>query len=559
MAVGPSGSSGVRVEDEGRRDPAPARPSLPPLSRSQIGWAIAIGIPAILIVVYWIAVSEIPARVYISSWSFSMPGILLLAVMLLVARWVGPRLRRQLFDHRQMLLIYLMVSVSGLFTGYSLLQTLLPALGGLTWQAQTETSWTKLWPHIPTWLAPMDREATRGMFVGNSPVPWRAWIVPLAWWFLFFIAASGAMLFLAILLSRQWIHRERLTFPIAQLPIEVTSPSRAIFRNRLLWLGFVIPVVLESLLALNFYYPNIPAIVMKHRDMAPDWFPERPYSALRPFVVGFTPFIVALAYLSPVDVSFSIWFFALGAKLARLYVAMKGMDAAEAGAVANRFPFREEQAFGAFVAFGLAVLWRSTGSGGRVVRWWGGGVGSSSGDEQRRSRHSPCSPSVNTQPPHPLSPHALCLAGFLLCSAVTVGFMAAAHMPLWVAAAMWVGTLLIGVTLARIRAEAGPAWVFGPYRDVGRAIAVAWGTASFSEPALVGLGAFRWLNRDPRFLPMAFQMEALKMADTVGLRRRLVVPLILAATAMGVAAGFYAILTLSYHLGLGTANTAPRR
>src|ERR1051326_2797259 len=101
MAVEPSGRSAVRVEDEAKRGQELPRPSPPPLSRSQIGWAIAIGIAAILIVVYWIAVSEIPARVYISSWSFSMPGILLLAVMLVAARWVGPRLRRRLFDHRQ--------------------------------------------------------------------------------------------------------------------------------------------------------------------------------------------------------------------------------------------------------------------------------------------------------------------------------------------------------------------------------------------------------------------------------------------------------------------------
>jgi hypothetical protein len=134
--------------------------------------------------------------------------------------------------------------------------------------------------------------------------------------------------------------------------------------------------------------------------------------------------------------------------------------------------------------------------------------------------------------------------------------MAAAGMPVWVAGGMWGGTVLIAITLARIRAEAGPAWVFGPYRDVGRAIVVAFGTDSLTQPALVNLGAFRWLNRDPRFLPMPFHMEALKVADAAGLRRRLVVPLILLATALGVAAGFYAVLTLSYSLGLGTSKTA---
>src|SRR5207248_875409 len=129
--------------------------------------------------------------------------------------------------------------------------------------------------------------------------------------------------------------------------------------NRLMWLGFSIPLVLESLIALNYYFPAIPAVEIKHRNMQPFWLPERPWSVMNPFYFGWTPFIVGFAYFAPLDVSFGVLFFTLAAKGQRVFGAVSGWDAAGGGVMANRFPYPEEQAFGAFIAFALAALWRT--------------------------------------------------------------------------------------------------------------------------------------------------------------------------------------------------------
>ena len=69
--------------------------------RAPLGAALIVGILCQLLVIAWIVYSEVPAKVFISSWSISMPGVLLLAALLLGARRAGPRLRRWLLCLRR--------------------------------------------------------------------------------------------------------------------------------------------------------------------------------------------------------------------------------------------------------------------------------------------------------------------------------------------------------------------------------------------------------------------------------------------------------------------------
>ena len=62
----------------------------------------------------------------------------------------------------------------------------------------------------------------------------------------------------------QWSERERLSYPIAQLPIEMTTPR--FFSRRLLWLGFGICAAVELLNGLHFLYPFVPGVPLKIPD-----------------------------------------------------------------------------------------------------------------------------------------------------------------------------------------------------------------------------------------------------------------------------------------------------
>lgn len=543
----------------------------------RLGPALILGLLFQVLVIAWIVYSEIPGKVFISSWSVSMPGILLLALLGAARSWLratllallaltagwnlylavtgtlpgpfglaglaalaalawlagGARTReaaRALLGRKTLLTVYIMIAVSGVLTGYSHIQTLMPTLAMVIVRATAENRWARFHEHLPGWLFPKDPEALRGLFSGESRVPWGEWLVPLCSWFLFLMAAYGAMLCLAAILSRLWISGERLTFPVAQLPLEMTAEGNALFRNRLMWVGFAIPLVLESLIALNYYFPAIPAVEIKHQNMQPFWFPGRPFNVMTPFYFGWTPFIVGFAYLAPVDVSFSVWFFNLLAKAERVSGVVMGWDAAGGGVMANRFPYPEEQAFGAFLAFAIAALWRTWPG---LRKAW----------QERKQRDEESRLML------------LSVGGLVLCCGVMLTFFTLCGLPLWLGTLSLVLILLIAITLSRIRAEAGPAWVFGPYRDVTRAIVVSLGAGGFNDREIVGLSIFRWFSRDARFLPMPFHMEAFKIADAAGIRKRTAMAVMALATAVGVAVGFYVVLTLSYKMGLGTGKT----
>jgi hypothetical protein len=562
-------ASGSPPHDAGGAVPEGRLPFLP---------ALLLGLVCQALVIVWIVYSEIPGKVFISSWSVSMPGILLLAVLGgartrlrgtlllllgLAALWnlyvavtrsapVSPfalaglaglagmawasshasirRAVQGLLNQKTLLLAYLMVAVSGVLTGYSHIQAMMPTLAAVVARATGENGWARFHENLPPWLFPKSPEALRGLFSGEAAVPWGEWLAPLFFWAIFLMAAYGAMLCLAAILSRQWISGERLTFPVAQLPLEMTSEGHSLFQNRLMWLGFVIPLVLESLIALNYYFPAVPAMEIKHRNLQPFLFPNRPLSVMSPFYFGWTPFIVGFAYLAPLDVSFSVWFFNVAAKAQRVYGAMAGWDLSGGGLMANRFPFAEEQAFGAFLAFALAVLWRTWP--GLRKAWQERGKR----DEEARIM-------------------LFSLAGLVLCAGVMLLFFVLCGISFWVGVLLLCLLLLVAITLSRIRAEAGPAWVFGPYRDVTRAIVVTMGAGSFSQGELVGLSVFRWFSRDARFLPMPFHMEAFKIADAAGIRKRVAMGVMALATLVGTVLGFYVVLTLSYRMGLGTGKT----
>lgn len=502
--------------------PQTLAPISPPRSQRRLLLlgTIVVGLVCQVAVVGWVIATELPAKVMISAWSLSMPAIMLLVLGIaahrraVVRRWLGER--------RQLLLIYSMVSVAGVLAGFNQIPFMFPVLAALRWRG-TGSGWSPLMERLPAWLLPRDEAVIRGLFMGGQATPWAAWLVPLACWLLWLMALYSAMLFLSVLLSRQWIHGERLTFPIAQIPLEMTAPGGALFRQRLFWIGMAIPAVLDNWTALSHHLPSLPALALVHRDLQPDLFPDRPWSALRPIYTGFAIPLVGFGYLAPLDVSFSIAAFSLLARGERVYGAMMGWDLPGAGPALSRFPFGAEQSYGAFVTFAALALWRS----------WPGlreTLGKPyRGPEERRVA-------------------VLALLGFTLSVAVVLVGFRLAGMAWWVAGVTLSLTLLVTVSLTRIRAEAGPAWTYAPYPQPSRFLLSGLGSANLSTPSITVLAAFHWFNFDGRFSVMPFQMEGLKLAEQTGLRRRTFMLVMLAATAVGVTASMVTALYLGYRL-----------
>jgi hypothetical protein len=182
-------------------------------------------------------------------------------------------------------------------------------------------------PLIPPALTPSDSEAITLLYNGLPggrdmgwlevvvAIPWAAWMPPLLLWGMFVLLSYLVMLFLINILSRQWIHNERMNFPLLKVPEMIgkavsEKTTGSFFFNRFLLAGLSIPVFLHLINGLNLYYPSIPSI--------PTVILAGPYFSESGLLAGFQklkiylyPSFIGFAFLTSRQISFSFWFFFL--------------------------------------------------------------------------------------------------------------------------------------------------------------------------------------------------------------------------------------------------------
>ena len=68
------------------------------------------------------------------------------------------------------------------------------------------------------------------------------------------------------LLRKQWVERERLGFPLLQLPMEMVRSDSAggvgvpaLFKNPVTWIGVAVPVGIHLMNYLHTFFPGLPS------------------------------------------------------------------------------------------------------------------------------------------------------------------------------------------------------------------------------------------------------------------------------------------------------------
>ena len=92
--------------------------------------------------------------------------------------------------------------------------------------------------------------------------------------------------------------------------MELTNNDFAghLFRNRLMWMGFIAAGGIDVINGLHFLYPTVPTLGGRLYDIGP-LFTEKPWNAIGWTPVAVYPFIIGLSFFIPLDLSFSCWFF----------------------------------------------------------------------------------------------------------------------------------------------------------------------------------------------------------------------------------------------------------
>lgn len=464
----------------------------------------------------WVADSEISRSVYLICYSLMMPTVL----YLIVARFVSPKL----FHPKELILVYIVLTATIPIMGFGGLRFLLPGMGYMSYFSTTQPVWNQYLFQLSHLPVLHDPEAARQFFQGRSPVPWKAWVGPISFWSVYLLLLSGAWLGLAAALRRLWIREERLSFPVASVAIQIADRKSGLWRNPILWFGIIVPVVLQSLLQLQTFWPGLPAIQLTARDVRASLFTTPPWNAIPSLAVGYYPAAIGLAYFVPSDITFSCWFFWLVAKLSYVFGAAAGLNGGSIST--DRFPYQEEQAAGAWIAFALLALWSAR-------KQWGR---SSVGGALIRDS---------------LVPVGVALVCLLLCGAMmTVAGVA----PL-----IAFGTIFIYAAYvlcgARVRAEAGALWTFAPVQwTPGKTMSSLAGTTGLSQHSLLASGYFDLVHVDIRGQSLPYLMEGLKIAEETGVKWRTVLTWVAIGTLSALALGWWTSLTTFYHVGAATAH-----
>jgi hypothetical protein len=459
---------------------------------------------------------------------FSLMALLLVNVAL---RRFLPRL---VMGRQELLVVYAMMATGSSLVGHDCMQMLVPTIPHTAYFSTPANNWDSvIKPLLPSWLTitTLD-DRVRAYELGHGMLyRWenlQLWIVPIACWSIFLLAVIGATLCMGILLRRQWVENERLSYPIVQIPLLITENggANAIFRSKLFWGGFCLAAGIDLLNGMSMFFPSLPQIPVKVQDvLGPMTAGHPPWDAIGWTPISFYPFAIGLSFFMPTNLAFSSWFFFFARKAQQIFCAYYGLNLLGD----PWFPYLREQSFGAWIAVFAATLWLSRG----YLRdlWRAVLRGGDDGGVPYRSA----------------------LLGFGACVVVMVVFLVIAGMTPWLAATYVVLYLAFCGALARVRAEAGPPAHEVGWVGVSNMLILAMGTGAVGSKNLAIFSLLYFQNRMHRGILMPQQVESLKAASQSGLRLRTMVGALALAGVVGVISAFWAMLHLSYGRSYATA------
>ena len=434
----------------------------------------------------------------------------------------------------ELLVPYLMMCMASSICSHNMMEILVTSIGHPFWFSTPENDWQNLiFPHLPTWLTVSDTIALRGYYEGETSFyHWShitPWIEPFIWWLLFTIVLMGIMFCINLLLRRQWIEKEKLTYPIIQLPLSIMNPKSHFWRNRSFWLGFLLTGGVTIINGLSVLQPVLPSIPLKRILNLHSFFTDRPWNAIGWTPITVHPHLIGLGFLMPIELLFSSWFFYWVLKSQRIFssaIGLKGLP---------KFPYASEQSFGAYIAIIIAVL------------WWG-----------KHHFHqiviNLIHPSKNQTDRADGISNRVAVFGIFIGFSFLCFFSVKAGMGIWLSVAFFFLYYLLSMAITRMRAELG-----FPIHDAHYPLGpdhiaiISQGTKKLGPKNLTVLALYHWFNRTYASHPMPHQLEGFKMSNQLGIskpsfNRNLILILIL-ATFVSVLSTFWLILDSFYRHG----------
>lgn len=306
--------------------------------------SLLLGLGAVGVTVLIVSYAELVTGQIMIGFLQLPPVVVVLLFLLVLGNKAVRRLKPRwaLFPAEQVV-IYCMMLLAAMISSRGLMEDLIPTLVGVNYYANESNRWESVFfPRLQPWMVPWDvsggpqQPVVRDFFEGlhyGEPIPWGAWLSPLICWSGLILLVYGTFLCLAGILQRQWADHEKLSFPLVQLPLEMVRADlpamgglggTSFWRNRLMWLGFSLPVFLFGMNGLHVLFPAVPGLPVQ--VYLSQYFTTRPWNTLGYTTMFFSLAAVGFFYLLPSQVLLSFWFFYLFARLQLLVAVSFGLE-----------------------------------------------------------------------------------------------------------------------------------------------------------------------------------------------------------------------------------------
>ena len=453
----------------------------------------------------------------------------LLVVMACNAVWRRAMPRHALYQG-ELLTIYVMLGIASSIASHDMLQILVPTITHAHKYATPENEWARLFGRIlPSWLTVDDSQVLTAYYEGDRSFLTlhhiRAWTTPMLWWGAFIVVLLFVMACINTLVRKAWTEDEKLSYPMIQLPLALTDEDGGggLFRNRLLWAGILLAGGIDVLNGVSFYLPYVPSVPVKYsQSNIGRMFTSKPWNAVGYLPLPLYPFAIGLAYLLPVDLSFSIWLFYLFRKGQQVLGSALGLRNLPG------FPYLNEQSSGAWIGFAVLTFWATRR---HLRRVFSSAFGAGGGSVDARGE---------------ALPYRAAVTGLAVGFALLVGFSMQAGMSAWAAVLFFLTYFAISTAITRMRAELGPPTHELTPMNAAHILVDVFGTRRLGARNLTVMSLYWFFNRSYRNHPMPAQLEGYKMAERTGMDNRRLLMAMMLAVVVAVPASFGSLLHMSY-------------
>lgn len=405
----------------------------------------------------------------------------------------------------ELTVIFIMMLVSSAIPSMGLMEYLLPSIAGFKYYSSSANQWdTLLRPYVSEWIYVNDADAVRYFFEGlpkGMEIPWGAWVKPLISWGIFILMLYFVMLCISVIFRKQWVDREKLTFPLVQLPLEMLKrekPDNLIsdfFKNRMMWIGFAIPAIISTWKELY----NHGLMLVPIQTSWSIHFTVGGSTTNLPLVLSMP--IAGFAFLVNLDVAFSMWFFHLFGMVQKLLFFKFGYTIGSAMTYNDEMPpTLAHEGMGALIMFVLFGLWIARK---HVADIFKKAIGKGEGIDDSGELFS----------------YRLALFGAVAGIILLAVWSTLAGMNFAIALFFIVISLFVFIGVTRAVAEGGLSFIQSPYIPEAFT-ASTFGTKVVSNGDLGVMGFhFLWMADIRAFIMPAFA-NTLKLTDTVKIKSR---------------------------------------